>query len=169
MPETLAEPAPPFAKRAWRAVRCFVNSTLVLLIILVAALLLLVHSAQNFVVDTLADVKVGLLQDIDGDAKQLIGEMRTSATELKQLRGDIARIADNPSVLVDPEIRETLVSMEQDVGRISLSLERISSGQFEIAQDALEKVAVSAVRAYGEIRGCVASETSDTAQLPSTQ
>ena len=169
MPETPAHQTQQPARRVWRALRCFVNSTLVLLIILVAALLWLMNSAQNFVVDTLADVKVGLLQDIDGDAKQLIGDMRSNATDLQKLRGEIARIVDDPPALVDPEVRETLVAVEQDIDRIALSLERISTGQSEIAQDALETVAVSAVKAYGDIRGCVSPGTSDTKQSLSTQ
>ncbi|MEM9104641.1 MAG: hypothetical protein AAGC96_03210 [Pseudomonadota bacterium] len=169
MPQTSSHQTQRPTNRLWRALRCFVNSTLVLFIILVAALLWLVNSTQNFVVDTLGEVKVGLLQDMDGDARQLIADMRSNATELKTLRGDIARIADDPSALIDPEMRATLVAVEQDVDRIALNLERISSGQFEIAQEALETLAVSAVRAYGDIRGCVSSGTSHTTQTLSTQ
>ena len=64
------------AYRAWEFTRPFVNATLVLAIILVGAMLWFVNTAQSLVDDTLNDVKFGLIEELDDDAKLLTAEIR---------------------------------------------------------------------------------------------
>lgn len=147
------------AYRAWEFTRPFVNATLVLAIVLVVAMLWFVDAAQSLVDDTLNDVKFGLIEELDDDAKLLMAEIRKGVAEFDTLRADIARIADHPADLIDPQIRHSIKAVENDANRIAHDLDRIASGHVDLSQESLERIAVSLVRAYSEIRGCTGPST----------
>lgn len=143
---------PHWSSALWPVLRPFVNATLVLAIVLVLAALSLVHSTRSFVDDTLADVKIGLLREIDKDAETLIADLRIGAAEYDKLQADIAALAQHPDLVLDPETRRSLRQIESDTHRIATDLDRIASGHIDLSQKTLERMAMALVRAYGESR-----------------
>ncbi len=145
-------------RRLWRVVRPFANATLLLAVLLVALSLWLTMTARSFVDDTLADIKLGLLQEADRDIEMLLADYRDGVAQFDALRERITRLAEDPSTLVDPRTRSDIEALKKDADRIATGLDRIASGQLELSQATLESLAVTLVRAYGEVRGCKVTE-----------
>lgn len=142
----------------WKAIRPFVNASLVLALALALTGLWFVNSARTLVDDTLNDVKFGVIKELDEEANGLVAEIREGVSELHALRTDISRIADNPSDLVDQDTRDRIKEIQTVARQIALDLDRMASGHMNLSQDTLEKLAVSLVHAYGKIRGCTAPD-----------
>lgn len=146
------------AYRAWQFTRPFVNVTLILAIILLVLILWLVSTTRSFVDDTMSDVKFGIVEEIEQDARDLVAEVRRGLDELDALRLDIEKLVENPASLIDPQIRRDIEAVKNDADRIASDLDRIATGHIDMSQETLEKLAVSLVRAYGDIRGCTIRE-----------
>ena len=84
-------------RRVWRAVRPFANATLLLAVVLVALSLWLATTARSFVDDTLADVKLGVIQQADHDIEMLLAEYRDGVAQFDALRERVTRLAEDPS------------------------------------------------------------------------
>ena len=144
------------AAATWSVARPLLNATLLLAVIATIAGLTLVKSARSLVDDTMTEVKSGVLHEIDEDAKRLFREMDTAHAEFERLEQQIAGILDDPQSLLDKQTKEDIRAVREDLSRIAGDLDRISAGQFDVSEKTLEKLAVSLVRTYGEIRGCKA-------------
>ena len=157
-----------YAGYAWQITRPFVNATLTLAVILTVLMLWLVGAARTLVHDTLADVRFGLIKEIDQDSKSLIGDLRRGAIELDALRADIARISVDPTIAIDPETRRDIKLVRNDADRIARDLDRITSGHVDLSQKMMERLAVAVVRAFGDVRACEHSQVDETSSGPRT-
>lgn len=147
---------------AWRVMRPYVNATLILAILLVGMSMWLVSTARSFVDDSLADVKLGLIQEADKNIGALLAEYRAGVAQFETLRLQISGLVDNPSTLIDPRTRSEIEALKKDADRIGIGLDRIASGHLELSQATLESLAVTVVRAYGRVRGCRLEEGAST-------
>ncbi|WP_419909952.1 hypothetical protein [Hoeflea sp.] len=154
-------------RAAWSVIRPLLNATLLLAVVAAIAGLMLMHSTRALVDNTMADVKSGVLREIDEDAKRLFAEMDGAYAEFDRLKQRIDRIVDDPQSLLDEQVRQDIRAVKNDLHGIAEDLDRISRGQLDISQETLEKLAISLVRTYGQIRGCkVAELTSGRSQQP---
>ncbi|MDA4847016.1 hypothetical protein [Hoeflea poritis] len=142
------------AAATWSVLRPLLNATLLLAAIAAIAGLTLVNSTRSLVDDTMTEVKSGVLHEIDEDAKRLFQEIDAAYAEFERLEQQVAGILGDPQSLLDSQTKEDIRAVRDDLSRIAGDLDRISTGQFDISQKTLEKLAVSLVRTYGEIRGC---------------
>ena len=75
-----------------------VNATLVLGIILVVLALVLLNQAESFTANVISDVKLGLLEEIDTDIKDVVGSIRSTEEELRVVANRLKQIVDQPEI-----------------------------------------------------------------------
>lgn len=154
----------------WSIVRPLLNATLILVIVAGVTGLALMNSTRSLVNDTMAEVKSGVLREIDEDARHILGEIEAADAEYERLKRQVTDLLNDPQALLDGQAKKEIRSIRDDLARIADDLDRISAGQIEISQNTLERLAVSLVRTYGEIRGCKTGEAlePDHATAPRT-
>ncbi|WP_136659449.1 hypothetical protein [Nitratireductor sp. XY-223] len=147
------------AAAAWTVLRPLLNATLLLAVIATVAGLTLVNSTRALVDDTMAEVKTGVLHEIDEDAKRLFAQIDGAYAEFERLEQQVAGVLHDPQSLLDKETKDEIRSVRDDLARIADDLDKITQGQLDISQQTLERLAVSLVRTYGEFRRCRADAT----------
>ena len=131
-----------------------VNATLVLGIILVVLALVLLNQAESFTANVISDVKLGLLEEIDTDIKDVVGSIRSTEEELRVVANRLKQIVDQPEITLSPEIRAEITSIDAELGALKQEVTKFLSSHESLSDEAVQRIAATIAEAYIGIRGC---------------
>lgn len=130
------------------------NATLMLGIILVLLALFLVYRVETFTTNVVSEVKLGLLEEVDADVRQVVGAIRATDRDLREVADKLDRFVERPEITLSPELRQEIGALDAKLTDLRDGVTRFLSSHDAVSDQAVRDIASRLAESYLALRHC---------------